>query len=100
MSFLPDDLKMQSFPCPNCKQFISSEANVYKFCSTQITSDTRAFTLEKEVEEKRRINLNRHRNYLILGIGLLNLGIFSVIMPIIEINYSNNVNINCLTPIF
>ncbi len=60
----------------------------------------REFAEKKESEEKKRINLSRHKNYLILGIVLLVIGIFSVITPIIEINYSNNVNFNCLTPIF
>lgn len=100
MSFLPDELKMQSFPCPNCRQFISSETNVCKFCSTQITSEMKDTSIKKEIDEKRQINLNRHKNYLFLGLALLGLGIFTLITPIIEINYSNNVNFNCLTPIF
>jgi RNA polymerase subunit RPABC4/transcription elongation factor Spt4 len=100
MSFLPDELKTQTFPCPNCKQFISSETNVCKFCSAQITPEMREFAVAEEINEKKRINLNRHKNYLILGIVLLGIGLFTIITPIIQINYSNNVNFNCLTPIF
>ena len=100
MSFLPEELKMQSFPCPNCRQFISSEANICKFCSTQITPKIREFAVAKEINEKKRINLNRHKNYLILGVILFGIGLFTLITPIIQINYSNNVNFNCLTPIF
>jgi hypothetical protein len=100
MSFLPDELKTQTFPCPNCKQYISSEVSVCKFCSAQITSAAKEFAIKSELEEKKRINLSRHQNFLILGIALLIAGIFSIATPIIEINYSNNVNINCLTPIF
>ena len=100
MSFLPDELKTQTFPCPNCKQYISSEVNTCKFCSAQITPEMKEFAIQKEIDEKRQIGLNRHKNYLILGIVLLVLGIFSILTPIIQINYSSDVNINCLTPIF
>lgn len=100
MSFLPDELKTQTFPCPNCRQYISSEVDVCKFCSMPIASDIKQFAIGKELKEKNEINLNRHRNMLILGIVLLILGFFSILTPIIEVNYSNNVNINCLTPIF
>ncbi|CAN5813573.1 hypothetical protein BH24ACI1_BH24ACI1_23710 [soil metagenome] len=61
MSFLPDELKTQTFPCPNCQQYISSEIDVCKFCSTQITSDIKEFAIRKELEEKRQINLSRHK---------------------------------------
>ena len=100
MSFLPDELKTQTFPCPNCRQYISSEVDVCKFCSSPISSDIKQFAIGKELKEKIEINLNRHKNMLILGIVLLILGFFSILTPIIEVNYSNNVNINCLTPIF
>lgn len=100
MNFLPDELKKQIFPCPNCKQYISSEVNACKFCSAQITPEMKEFAIQKEIDEKRQINLNRHKNYLILGIVLLVFGAFSMLTPIIQINYSSDVNINCLTPIF
>ena len=100
MSFLPEELKRQTFPCPNCKQYIFSEVDICKFCSFQIPDNLKQISIESELNEKKRINLNRHRNFLLIGIALLILGAFSIITPIIQINYSNNVNINCLTPIF
>lgn len=99
MSFLPDELKTQTFPRPNCKQYISSEVDVCKFCSIQITDNLKQFSIENELKEKKRITLNRHKNTLIIGVGLLAVGIFFVISTIIEINFSNNVSFNCLTPI-
>lgn len=99
MNFLPDELTIQSFPCPNCKKFISSEAKICKFCSFQITSEIRELAVTNELNEKKQINLNRHKNYLILGITLFGIGLVTIITPIIEIKYSNNVNFNCLTPI-
>ena len=100
MSFLPDELKTQTFPCPNCKQYISSEVNACRFCQTELTSEVKESAVKSELEEKRKINLNRQKNFLILGVALLIIGVFFIVTPIIEINYSNNVNVNCLTPIF
>ena len=100
MSFLPEELKRQTFPCPNCKQYISSEVDVCRFCSFQIPGYLKQSSIESELNEKKKINLNRHKNFLFVGIALLVLGFFSIVTPIIEVNYSNNVNINCLTPIF
>ncbi len=84
MSFLPDELKTQAFSCPNCKEYISSESDVCKFCSTQITPEMRESAIQKEIDEKKQINLNRHKNYLILGIVLLVLGFLSILTPIIQ----------------
>ncbi len=98
MSFLPEELKRQTFPCPNCRQYISSEVNVCKFCSFRITDDLKQNSIENELNEKKRINLNRHKNTLIIGVALLVIGGFFLISTIVEINYSDNVNFNCLTP--
>ena len=98
MSFLPEELKRQTFPCPNCKQYISSEINVCKFCSLQITDDLKQSSIENELREKKTINLNRHKNTLIIGVALLVIGFFFLISTIVEINYSDNVSFNCLTP--
>lgn len=102
MGFLPEELKSQTFPCPNCQQYISSEVNVCKFCFFSISDDLKQSAIEKELNEKKNIYLNRHKNTLILGITLFVIGIFLIITPVIFIGmrYSNNVNINCLTPIF
>ena len=52
------------------------------------------------MNEKKNINLNRHKNTLIFGVAFFVIGIFFIISPIIEMGYSENVNLNCLTPIF
>jgi len=47
MSFLPDELKPQTFPCPNCQQYISSEVDVCKFCLFSVTDDLKQFAIKK-----------------------------------------------------
>jgi hypothetical protein len=100
MPFLPDELKISTFPCPGCKQIISSEIDSCRYCSIQITSEIKEIEVKKESEVKKQINLNRHKNYLILGLVLLGLGVLSIVSPIIELKYSSGVNFTCLTPIF
>ncbi len=51
MSFLPDELKTQAFSCPNCKEYISSESDGCKFCSTQITPEMRESAIQKQIDE-------------------------------------------------
>lgn len=99
MSFLPEGLKTQTFPCPNCQQYISSEVPVCRFCSMPITEELKQAAIKKELNEKKIINLNWHKNTLALGLVLFGVGVFLLISTIIEIKYSNSVNINCLTPI-
>ncbi|HEX8737025.1 MAG TPA: hypothetical protein VF721_16965 [Pyrinomonadaceae bacterium] len=65
-----------------------------------ITSEMKNLAIAKELNEKKNINLNRHKNTMIVGVGSLVIGIFMIISPVIEINLSGNVNVNCLTPVF
>jgi membrane protein CcdC involved in cytochrome C biogenesis len=104
MSFLPDELKTQTFPCPNCHQYISSEVNACKFCSFAISLDVKQISIDKEKNEKKNIYLKRHRNTLIVGIGLLIIGLYDVFFPIFSLGfsfkqYSNVVKVSCLSPI-
>jgi hypothetical protein len=100
MNLIPDELKTQTFPCPKCGRYISSEVDACKFCSMSITSEMKNLAIAKELNEKKNINLNRHKNTMIVGVGSLVIGIFMIISPVIEINLSGNVNVNCLTPVF
>jgi hypothetical protein len=100
MNLIPEELKIQTFPCPNCQQFISSEVDVCKFCSMPISSDIKSFAIGKELNKKRNINLNRQKNTFITGIASLVIGIFLIVSPIIQLQYSNGFNLSCLMPIF
>ena len=104
MSFLPDELKTQTFPCPNCKQYISEEVRICKFCSIPISSDVKQIAIGKEKNEKKNIYLKRHRNTLIVGIGMLIIGFYDIFFPIFSLGfsfkqYSNVVKVSCLSPI-
>lgn len=103
MSFLPDELKIQTFPCPNCKQYISSEVDVCKFCSTPIPNEIKQSAIDKENKEKKATFLKGHKNTIILGLGILAAGILFLfdIFIAFKLSYADNTqSINCLAPIF
>lgn len=100
MSFLPDELKIQPFQCPNCNQYINSEASVCRFCSTIINEEIKESGLKKEKIKKIEFSIGWHKKLIVTGTFLFIIGLFLIISPIIEFNYSNNVNFNCLAPLF
>lgn len=99
MNLIPEELKIQRFPCPNCGQIVSSEVDTCKFCSMPLGADVKKTAIGKELDEKEKINLNRHKNMMVLGLGIFMFGIFLLTSIIVQSKYSNNINIDCLTPI-
>ena len=98
MSIIPDELKTQTFPCPSCGQFISSEVDSCKFCSAQITEETRQAAIQLEFGEKKKIVLGRQKNSVILGIVIFAAGVGLIFNPIIAANYGST-QVSCLSPI-
>lgn len=98
MSFLPDELKIQTFPCPNCKQYVSSENDKCKFCSEEITSDIKQNAIAQERDEKKNIYLDNQKNTLIIGIVVLIIGLTSFLYPVILIRWMG-MNFSCLFPL-
>lgn len=99
MSFLPDDLKTQTFPCPNCKQFISTDSENCRFCSIAISEEIKNAGLEQERKEKKQIALTSQKSTIILGAIFLGLSLVSVFVPIISVTYTEIGTFSCLTPI-
>ncbi len=97
MSFLPDELKTQTFPCPNCQQYISSEIGKCKFCSAEITSDIRQNAIAKETDEKKAIYLKNQKNMLVFGIAFLAIGLVAFLYPIISVRWMGT-SFSCLSP--
>lgn len=100
MGFLPDELKIQTFPCPHCKQYISSEAKNCRFCSEPITIEMRDVAVATEQKEKKNIFLNDHKNTIILGSVFLVIGIGSVFSDFISSKLSDSFYFGCLGPVF
>ena len=100
MSFLPDELKTQTFPCPNCKKFISTDVDTCRFCSFAITDEIKNAGLEQEKKEKKQIALKSQKSTITLGLIFLGLSVVSIFIPIISVTYTDIGTFSCLTPIF
>lgn len=98
MSIIPDELKTQTFPCPSCGQFISSDVVVCKFCSAQITEEIKDAAVKRELSEKKNIFLKNQKNSLILGIVMLVIGFGLFLNPIVSANWGS-IQVPCLSPI-
>lgn len=70
MNLIPDELKIQHFPCPNCGQYISDDVDVCKFCSTEITIAMKRAAMEKDRADKQRPALGSHKNTLTIALFL------------------------------
>jgi hypothetical protein len=99
MKLIPEDLKIQTFPCPNCGQIVSSEVDICKFCSTPLSSEMKQEAINKELNEQEKLNLSWHKNIMIIGIGILMFGLFLFISSIVQLNYSKEGGFCCLGPI-
>jgi hypothetical protein len=99
MKLIPEELKRQTFPCPNCRQIVSSDVDTCKFCSTPLTSEMKQEAIDKELNEKEKVNLSWHKNIMITGLGILIFGIFILISSIVQLNYSEEGGFCCLGPI-
>lgn len=97
MNLLPDEMKTQTFACPNCAQYISSDVDQCKFCSSSITSEMKQLALQKEFFEKKTIYLGNQKNSLILGILLLTIGFGLFLNPILSLDYGST-RVPCLSP--
>ena len=98
MSFLPDELKTQTFSCPNCHQYISSEVDKCKFCLIELTSDIKHNAIAQERNEKKNIYLNNQKNTLIIGFVILAIGLTSFLYPVISIRWIGT-SFSCLFPL-
>jgi hypothetical protein len=99
MNIIPDELKTQTFPCPECGQIVSSEVDVCRFCSTKIDPELRASAIRRESDERKAARLRGHKTYIIGGSIVFAFGSFGLFIPLLE-SYLNvpNINFSCWTP--
>ncbi len=100
MSIFPDDLKRQTFPCPQCGQIISSDDTVCRFCSEEIDDELRTVSVHKELREQSLARIKTHKLYMAAGAAVFVAGIGSFVLPFIEAKLgSRMVNFSCWTPL-
>lgn len=99
MSILPEEFTVHSFRCPNCKEYISSELEVCRFCSFEISSAVREEAIRGELDSNRQSNIKRAKNTIAIGAVLFAGGLLAATMPFLE-SYAGFrvVNISCFVP--
>jgi len=57
VGLIPDELKIQVFPCPSCGHFINDELDRCPFCSKKISYAARAHSVAGIQAEKRALSI-------------------------------------------
>lgn len=100
MSLLPDHMKRQTFPCPQCGEIISSDDEVCRFCSNIIDEDVRTVSIHKELRQQSLARIKTHKLYIVGGLVVFVAGIGSLALPFVEAKVgSPMVNFSCWTPL-
>jgi len=100
MGIIPDELKRQTFPCPQCKQVISNEVDKCRFCGMEIDEILRESSVRDELLNKSRERLKNHKFYIAAGIVVFCCGLGTLIFPILESAVgSRMINFSCWTPL-
>lgn len=69
MASLFNEEKIEVFRCPNCSEYIASDSERCRFCSTLISSDLKKSKIEREKLETKQANRKtafRHNGLFLL----------------------------------
>lgn len=100
MSIFPDDLKRQTFPCPQCSQIISSDDQICRFCKKEIDEELRSSSIHKELREQSLARIKNHKLYMVAGAVVFGAGIVTLVLPFIEAKFGSRMaNFSCWTPL-
>ena len=101
MAFLPDDLKLQTFPCPRCGHYINDEMDVCNFCSTPLTEGVKAASTATESAERKKVFLGNEKRLIWTGLAIITVALVSVLTGMFDfqLNYSSGYRPPCLSAI-
>ena len=100
MSLIPDELKTQYFPCPNCGQTLTDEASVCRFCSFEIPDEVRSDQIQQEAKRNKNERLKGHKNMMAIGGAFFIAGVGMVALPFVDIFLGErSINASCCTPL-
>ena len=67
--------QVRVFQCPNCKEFIATDAKSCRFCSTPITEEVAQAQAKVQEEENRVYRRKKYARHMLTGGGLAALGL-------------------------
>ncbi len=99
MGLIPDELKTQYFPCPNCGQTLADDAVSCKYCSHEISESVKRFEIEQEAKRNKDARLKSHKNMMIIGAVFFVAGLGMVGMTLMDVALQErSINFSCFTP--
>jgi hypothetical protein len=67
--------QVRVFQCPNCKEFIATDAKTCRFCSTPIDAQAAQSAADSQEVENKRYRRNQYARHMLIGVGLFALGL-------------------------
>jgi len=99
VSLIPAELKTRYFPCPNCGQTLTDEAESCKYCSFTISEDVRLYEVEQEAKRNKEARLKSHKNMMIVGAVFFVAGLGMIGMTLMDVALQErSINFSCFTP--
>ena len=71
------------FQCPNCKEYISTDATTCRFCKTPIDAQTAQQAADAQVLENKRFRKKQYARHMWIGAGMFALGLTITIVSFI-----------------
>ena len=62
------------FQCPNCKEFIATDAKACRFCSTPITAELAQTAANAQADENRKYRKKKYTTHMLSGAGVFLVG--------------------------
>jgi uncharacterized membrane protein YvbJ len=63
------------FQCPNCKEYISTDATTCRFCATPIDAQTAQAAADAQALENKRYRKKQYARHMWIGAGVFVLGL-------------------------
>ena len=67
--------QIRVFQCPNCKEFIATDAKICRFCSTPITAEVAQAAANAQADENRKYRKKKYATHMLSGGGVFLLGL-------------------------
>ena len=71
------------FQCPNCREFISSDATKCRFCSAPIDAHTAQAGVDAQTLENRKFRKKHYAKHMLTGAGLFLAGIVIAVLILV-----------------
>jgi|KBSSwiStaDraftv2_1062776.scaffolds.fasta_scaffold49716_5 amino acid permease len=68
-------MQTKVFQCPNCKEFIASDATSCRFCSAPIDTQTAQLAVDAQQRENKQYRRKQYARHMLTGGGLFAVGL-------------------------